>query len=213
MSVWSNLEEHFKYNVNTKRDPETRKLVQEGKIKAPQHDSLLTKDYLNYNTPDDSAMTAQIQYEMDFWEKETMYYYIYQGDNMFNFITDKQQELNFNQYSEKVQTASDYIQLSDIAKTVYSAQKVDGGQFFFAKGKSKEFWDAYKARKENLLGKYEEDQQHAVKEVTNLIEYAESVRELKSIKQEIYNCKYLNKATRQPLWDNCDSKIQELLAA
>lgn len=70
--------------------------------------------------------------------------------NLFKFYTSEDQKIHFDHYLLEIQRARSTRELAQIAKIVITEQQSPSGAFFFAKGKSKEFWAIYKQAKAEL---------------------------------------------------------------
>ena len=62
-------------------------------------------------------------------------------------ITDEQAQKNFNYYMAQLAAIKLYKELKQLSQIVYNLQQHPNGNYLFPVGKSKEFWDAYKERK------------------------------------------------------------------
>lgn len=75
------------------------------------------------------------------------------GDYVYthsDFIPTEQKESNFKFYMKKLLAANNFGKLKAVRETVLIGQQGKNGQYFFPVGKSKEFWAAYNAKKEQL---------------------------------------------------------------
>lgn len=72
-------------------------------------------------------------------------------DSLVKFITEEDQVNNFSHYMAEVNRARSVRDLAQIAKVVIGEQQKPNGNYFFPKGKSKEFWFHYKETKSRLL--------------------------------------------------------------
>jgi hypothetical protein len=86
-----------------------------------------------------------LEYEADFGEMNT------EVDYEFNaYITDAQKTVNFNFFMGKLLVANNFSKLKIVRESVLAGQKGEHGWFFFKKGDSAKFWDAYNLKKEAL---------------------------------------------------------------
>lgn len=74
------------------------------------------------------------------------------SNSLFKFITEQDQKINFAHYVDEVKRAQSTRDLAQIAKIVISEQQKPNGNYFFPKGKSKEFWALYRDAKAELMG-------------------------------------------------------------
>jgi hypothetical protein len=69
---------------------------------------------------------------------------------LLKFYTSEDQKIHFDHYLLEIKRARSKQELAQIAQIVIEQQKAPNGGFFFAKGKSKEFWEIYRKAKEEL---------------------------------------------------------------
>ena len=143
-------------------------------------------------------------------------------DNNYNYISPDQQELNLQFFMDKLNKPNlSYKELVEIRKTVFDEQSTKEGKFyFFPKGGSKQFWDRYREVKAEIVNKIEADKElreRTFNEIMGLIEEANNLRELNSIKNEIYNNQNLyfksdDGICKQVLFSLTNEKIGRLAA-
>lgn len=71
--------------------------------------------------------------------------------SIFKVITDEEAVKNFNHYTAELAKAKTHKSLIQLGQIVINLQKQPNGNFIFPQGKSKEFWDSYKAKKEEYV--------------------------------------------------------------
>lgn len=125
-----------------------------------------------------------------------------------SYVSREQQDTNYAFYMGKVGMAKTQADLAKVATTVIGAQKdKDKGMYFFAAGMSKVFWDAYKARKADVV------HSHGLKlaELQDMIGRCRTAYQLKQCKAVVYESGLLYKDKKE-LWEACDQRIAALSA-
>ena len=89
--------------------------------------------------------------------------------------------------------------------------KLEKGSFMFAKEDATKFWDLQKELKDKFYPAHRDLREKTIQETEELIYACREVHEVKILKQSIFKNPVLDlREITQPLWDECDKRIEEL---
>ena len=128
--------------------------------------------------------------------------YVNKGDIMDKIVGTDKQEDNLRFSLEKLKKIDTYRELMGFQKYVFNAQKE---KYIFSKEGNKAFWDAYRARKQELWTIESNRRNNLIKEVSALIDASGSAGMLDKVSQEIYDA-HLPIAIKKNLWSKLRSK-------
>jgi len=203
------------YNMMA-HDYESEELDYEDLEIKPKNNGDLTRDVVKMiqNMSEDKAE--------ELVEEDTV---LFRDSNMEyeSFITQEQKQLNFDFYVKKLKNERRPSTIGWIGKLIFDAIQGSLRTFtitedneekeitvptFFPRGMYKEFWAIYKEEKERA----ENLPKASVEECLEAISRAQSIGELKRLKQKIYK-ESLSYNNKKYLWDSCDQRMQLLIAA
>ena len=164
-------------------------------------------DYIQWfvhEIKDEANLDSDRQYQPDFYELEQHIHYTELGGNMdsIKFVTEEQQQLNYEGAVKKLNAVEKGSELGKIASEIYKAcNDKEGGNFFFmGKDQKSAFWDAHSARKSEFA-------QGARKELDGLLNGELTVSQAKQINRNIYNSKVLDIDTKKEYWAKFKEKV------
>lgn len=117
---------------------------------------------------------------------------------------------DIEEFADTVVIRKEYRQLRDQLKKTeeYVFNKEDGSAFF------DQLKNIEEKMSEDQINKYYELQKKSIKDFEGKIKQHNTPRRIRGIKQDVWNCKYFDKTeVMKPLWDKCEDRIKELVAA
>ena len=77
----------------------------------------------------------------------------------FKIYTEQEQLDNINRAYKALMSVNTHSELVQLAKCIIAQQQGVNGNHLFPKGKSKQFWDSYKQKKQLMLNKQREQEE------------------------------------------------------